>query len=201
MFVSHVREPRQRSAVPAVGRAARRRTVVRVNLAEEPTSCVVLDIDGVLADVRHRLHHLARRPKDWDAFFTAAPADPPLEVGPAFARTAASTHVVVYLTGRPERLRSDTQEWLRRHHLPAGRLLMRPDGQRKPAALVKLEHLHRLRQELRVELLVDDDPTVIDAARTAGFPVRLADWMPRDTPTESGMPQLLYEAQEREGLT
>ena len=36
----------------------------------------VLDIDGVLADVRHRLHHLDKRPKDWAAFFAAAGRDP-----------------------------------------------------------------------------------------------------------------------------
>lgn len=29
----------------------------------------VFDIDGVLADVRHRLPHVQGRPKDWDAFF------------------------------------------------------------------------------------------------------------------------------------
>ena len=41
----------------------------------------VIDIDGVLADVRHRLHLVHDRPKDWVAFFAAAPDDPPLETG------------------------------------------------------------------------------------------------------------------------
>lgn len=166
-----------------------------------PSSCVVLDIDGVLADVRHRLHHLARRPKDWEAFFSAAHADPPLGVGTAFARAAASTHIVVYLTGRPERLRFDTEEWLRRHDLPTGRLLMRPDGERKPAALVKLDYLGRLRREVPIELIVDDDQSVIDAARAAGFTTRLADWMPRDSVGAFSTPKLLYDAQERKGRT
>ena len=35
-----------------------------------------VDLDGVLADVRHRLHHLTGRRKDWDAFFDAAGQDP-----------------------------------------------------------------------------------------------------------------------------
>ena len=39
----------------------------------------VFDIDGVLADVRHRLHHLQCRPQRWEAFFTAADRDPLLE--------------------------------------------------------------------------------------------------------------------------
>ena len=29
----------------------------------------IFDIDGVVADVRHRLHHLESRPKGWDEFF------------------------------------------------------------------------------------------------------------------------------------
>ena len=45
----------------------------------------VFDIDGVLADVSHRLPFVARRPKDWDAFFAAAVDDPPFAQGVALA--------------------------------------------------------------------------------------------------------------------
>ena len=45
----------------------------------------VFDIDGVLADVRHRLRHVEQRPKDWDAFFAAEPDDPTLVAGIAMA--------------------------------------------------------------------------------------------------------------------
>src|SRR5690348_12902716 len=147
---------------------------------EPPASVVrpfaVFDIDGVLADVRHRLHHLAARPKNWDAFFAAAEQDELLDVGAEFARRASATHRVVYLTGRPDRLRAATQNWLGRHALPAGPLLMRREGDRRPAAMVKLGHLRRLRSDGRIDLLVDDDPKVIEAVREAGFSARLADW-------------------------
>ena len=154
----------------------------------------MLDIDGVLADVRHRLRHIARRPKDWDAFFAGAKDDPVLEIGAEFARTAATTHDVLYLTGRPERVRLDTEDWLLRNEFPCGKLLMRADGDHRPAAVVKLQHLRELRRELPIDLLVDDDPAVLKAARGAGFTVKLADWMPRDTPA-------LLDAQEGDGLT
>lgn len=49
----------------------------------------VLDIDATLSDVRHRLHHLRRRPKNWDGFFAAAGADGPLPEGLAAGRTVA----------------------------------------------------------------------------------------------------------------
>jgi uncharacterized HAD superfamily protein len=164
---------------------------------------VVLDIDGVLADVRHRLHYLATRPKNWEGFFSAAKNDQVLDFGAEFAKQAAATHEIVYLTGRPERLRAATQSWLDEQLLPAGRLVMRPEGDRRPSAVVKLHELRRLRRESTVELLVDDDPSVIDAARAAGFTVQLADWMPR--PADPDLPlfgrDLLRDAQQREGRT
>lgn len=164
---------------------------------------VVLDIDGVLADVRHRLHYLAMRPKNWEGFFAAATNDQVLEVGAEFAKQAAATHEIVYLTGRPERLRAATQSWLDEQLLPTGRLVMRPVGDRRPSAVVKLHELRRLRRESTVELLVDDDPSVIDAARAAGFTAQLADWMPR--PPDPDLPlfgrDLLHDAQQREGRT
>ena len=48
----------------------------------------VFDIDGVLADVRHRLHYLQSRPQRWEAFFLAAERDPLLEEGAQRLRTA-----------------------------------------------------------------------------------------------------------------
>jgi phosphoglycolate phosphatase-like HAD superfamily hydrolase len=139
---------------------------------------VVLDIDGVLADVRHRLHFLTSRPKAWDAFFAAAGHDPVLHPGADLAHQAAIKCRIVYLTGRPERIRRTTSDWLARHGLPAGALLMRPNNDRRPARVVKLERLRDLATHDTVVLVVDDDRDVVATLRAAGFTVRLADWMP-----------------------
>ncbi len=164
---------------------------------------VVLDIDGVLADVRHRLHYLTRRPKDWDGFFAAAKDDQILEIGAEFAKRAATSHEIVYLTGRPERLRAATQAWLDRQLLPSGRLVMRSNGDRRPSAVVKLHELRALRRESAVELLLDDDHSVVEAARAAGFTVQLADWMPRPVDDDLSLfgRDVLGDAQQRDGRT
>ena len=104
----------------------------------------VFDIDGVLADVRHRLHHLQARPQRWEAFFLAADRDPLLDEGAARLRAAQAEHDVVYLTGRPERNRGLTRAWLARHGLPTGPLHMRPDHDHRPARWVKRNTLRRL---------------------------------------------------------
>jgi hypothetical protein len=156
----------------------------------------VVDIDGVLADVRHRLHHLDRRPKDWGSFFAEAGGDSPLAEGLAVAAELAREHRIVYLSGRPEWLRATTQHWLARHGLPPGELRLRPAGDRRPARSLKVGVLRRLARTARVAVLVDDDAAVCQAARDAGFPVLEADWA-RDDRTEP----TLFQAQEAEGRT
>jgi hypothetical protein len=141
-------------------------------------SIAVFDIDGVVADVRHRLHYLAGRFKDWDGFFDSADEDPPLATGLALVEDLAGAHEIVWLTGRPEWLRELTTKWLGDHGLPVDELHMRPDHDWRPARLYKLDVLRRL-QDRTVAAFIDDDDEVVDAALKAGFPAVLADWIPR----------------------
>ena len=160
---------------------------------EDARALAVIDIDGVLADVRHRLVHLDKRPKDWGSFFRAAAKDPPLPEGLDAAQRLSEVYEVVYLSGRPEHLRADTEAWFRRHGLPPGELHLRPRHDFRPAREFKVSVLRRLRDRAPIAVLVDDDADVLEAARQAGFDVMPATWM-------SPAPEL-HEAQEREGRT
>lgn len=157
----------------------------------------ILDVDGVLADVRHRLRHVQGRPKDWDAFFAAAPEDAVLPDGLSRARDLAAEHDVTYLTGRPERCRADTVHWLQSHGFPEADLVMRPDRDRRPARLFKVEQVRRLAKQQPVAVVVDDDAAVVEALRSAGFEVEHATWMVETEPQQAS----LFDAQEREGRT
>ncbi|WP_375488785.1 hypothetical protein [uncultured Jatrophihabitans sp.] len=150
----------------------------------------VLDIDGVVADVRHRLHHLERG--SWRRFFASAGADPLLAEGARLAADLAREHEVVWLTGRPEWLRTVTADWLRDRGLPGVELHLRAPGDYRPAARYKLDVLAQLRPR-GVAALVDDDDEVVRAALDAGFPAALADWVPRT--------DVLRRAQDRDGRT
>ncbi|MGI5472126.1 LNS2 domain-containing protein [Streptomyces sp. CA-132043] len=153
----------------------------------------VFDLDNTLAGTAHRQHFLEQRPRDWEGFFAAAPDDPPLPEGIALVLESAAECEIVYLTGRPEKCRADTLEWLARHGLPEGRVRMRPSGDRRPARHTKLELLRKLARGRQVRVVVDDDELVCNAVEAAGFRVVRADWATRSA--------ALKDAQEREGRT
>ena len=159
-----------------------------------PKPYAVIDLDGVLADVRHRRHFLDSAPKDWDGFFAGIPDDPVLPEGRAVVERLAGDHELVYLTGRPETTRGPTEAWLERHGLPRARLIMRRGRDRRPARVTKPALLRDLSADGRqVAVVVDDDPQVCDALERAGWPVLRADWMNR--------PESLSDAQEDAGRT
>ncbi|CAN5160671.1 hypothetical protein BH24ACT1_BH24ACT1_04960 [soil metagenome] len=153
----------------------------------------MVDIDGVLADVGHRLHFLDQRPKDWKGFFAAARTDPGHPEGLDLVGELRADHDIVLLTGRPEHCRADTEAWLADHDVGYELVVMRPAGNHRPAAEVKIGLLGVLARDRTVAVLVDDDEAVTEAARAAGYPVRLASW---GRPAET-----LRHAQEVEGRT
>jgi hypothetical protein len=153
----------------------------------------VIDLDGVLADVRRRLVHIRGPRRDWDAFFRGIPDDEVLPEGRAVVDRLATEHEIVYLTGRPERTRSDTEAWLARHRLPQGRVIMRSERDRRPARQVKPRLLRELARGRRVAVVIDDDQSVCDVLERDGWPVMRADWMPDDPALDA--------AQEAQGRT
>lgn len=162
-------------------------------MSDDSRPLAVFDLDNTLADTAHRQRFLERRPRDWAAFFAAAPADPPLAQGVALALESTRECEVVYLTGRPERCREDTVAWLAAQGLPEGRVWMRRDDDRRPARRTKLEILRRISRSREVRILVDDDELVCDEAERAGFKVVRARWASASAE--------LKDAQEREGRT
>jgi beta-phosphoglucomutase-like phosphatase (HAD superfamily) len=153
----------------------------------------IFDIDGVLADVRHRIHFVETKPKDWRRFFAATAQDTPLSDGFTLLRAHAGEHEICYLSGRPEATRDVTEQWLASNGAAAGDVILRPTADYRPAVDYKLEALHRLASQREIAAVVDDDPRVCRAAVEAGFHVVFADWMTRS--------QALFEAQETDGQT
>ena len=123
---------------------------------------VIVDIDGTIADVRHRLHHIkGPRKKNWKAFFEAMDRDKPIESMIAQVHELEKKHDIIVVTGRPEHYRKRTEKWLREHDIRYVRLFMRPDGDHRRDYTVKEEVLRKYAKG-RIVLAIDDRGPVCD---------------------------------------
>lgn len=141
------------------------------------TPCYVFDLDGTLADLSHRLHHIQGDKKDWRAFFAAVAGDEPIAPMVELFRTIrhSSEHSyvgtpVVIVSGRSDECRDQTEAWLDRHELYASALYMRRAGDHRPDDIVKKELLQQMLAEgYRPILFIDDRKRVVDMWRAEGF--------------------------------
>jgi hypothetical protein len=136
---------------------------------------VICDIDGTASDPTHRLH-LVRGPgrRNWPAFFDACHGDACHDdIALILRALLGQSRRVVYVTGRPERNRRATLDWLVRHGLPDGPLHMRRDGDFRGDDVVKEEILDRDLQLTPEQVLcvLDDRDRVVAMWRRRGFRV------------------------------
>ena len=150
---------------------------------------ILCDIDGTIADVRHRLHYIqnpdgSKRTKpDWDAFHAACVDDPPFEdvieiVNKLWLGDA--NRDVYFLSGRNAVARVQTVQWLEKYFpeiLYAG-LRMRRANDRRPDTEIKLEMVRELGfTPDRVLCIFDDRQSVVDMWRENGYRVlQVAAW-------------------------
>jgi phosphoglycolate phosphatase-like HAD superfamily hydrolase len=132
---------------------------------------VIVDMDGTLADVRHRLHYIKGPGKeDWKRFFQAQSHDQPFAAIAQRVRVLARDHQIVIVTGRPEEYRSGTEEWLRKWRIPFSRIYMRAAGDHRPDYVIKGEILKKIGPE-RVVLAFEDRQPICEVYRQAGVRV------------------------------
>jgi phosphoglycolate phosphatase-like HAD superfamily hydrolase len=131
---------------------------------------VIVDMDGTLADVSHRLHHLSSPKKNWKRFFALMDEDPPSEIVLRWVRNLSPDYEVVIVTGRPDQYRTNTEQWLDRHDVTYSRIFMRRSGDHRPDHVVKKELLDEIGRN-RVAFIIDDRPTVCDMFRSCGMRV------------------------------
>jgi len=133
---------------------------------------VVVDLDGTLADCTHRLHHISGRGrKNWDAFFAGCHLDKPNPVVVALVKALQKEHRLIFCSGRPERTRRATADWLQEHlGLTPNALYMRADSDRRADDIVKRELLARMRADrFNPQLAIDDRRRVVDMWRSEGL--------------------------------
>ncbi len=101
---------------------------------------VICGLDGVLALIEHRLHHLYNEEgvKDWERFLAACGEDMPnLPLIDRLNQARSEGVPVILLTGRSAAVREQTLAWLGQWQIGYDGLWMRPANDFKPAAEYK----------------------------------------------------------------
>lgn len=132
---------------------------------------IVFDIDGTLADIRHRRFYLDQNPPDWRKFNAAMGDDVLNEPIVRLYKTLwdIAHYELVLVTGRSEKFRNITEQWLIWNEIPFRRLLMRSDGDQRADYLVK-QDIHDLivADTKQISFVVDDRQQVVDMWRRNG---------------------------------
>jgi beta-phosphoglucomutase-like phosphatase (HAD superfamily) len=127
---------------------------------------VVCDIDGVICDPVEYVEKYI--PHDWETYFSCT-----LEFKPIYSIIGLVCSLwrdnckVILVSGRPESNRLLTRTWLSNHFPLYEQLMLRADDDNRPTHKIKLEWY----KELKPDLIIEDDPVVVAAARSAGYTI------------------------------
>jgi uncharacterized HAD superfamily protein len=139
---------------------------------------IIVDIDGTLADVEHRVHHVRSNDKNWHAFNEGMSDDSLnfwcLDLICAMKNEETETLLV---TGRGEEYRQHTEEWLKKHNVPYSKLFMRKARDHRGDDLIKREiYDTKIKDHYKILFVVDDRLSVVRMWREIGLVCLQCDW-------------------------
>jgi len=126
---------------------------------------IVIDLDGTLCNTTHR-DHLVQQ--SWDDFHAQLHNDSVYEETRYFIEGMHPFRVIA-LTGRMEKYRKATTDWLIKNEIMIDELWMRGDNDYRKAFEIKRERLLPIKE--RVLVVLDDNDRVVEALRNEGFRV------------------------------
>lgn len=130
---------------------------------------VIFDIDGTLADVSERIHHVRKKPKNWNAFFQGMAQDKAIHSVVRLCNILYASGIKIILcSGRSEEHRPETIRWLAEKGVDYHELILRPDGDRRTDAAVKREVLAGLDRS-KILFVVEDRSRVVQMWRSEGL--------------------------------
>lgn len=88
-----------------------------------PVKAIIVDIDGTIADLSHRRHHVSGTSKNWTKFFDEMGDDLPFQtvidtINKLVLNNEDDEFAFFICTGRPENYRAETIAWLDKYAPP-----------------------------------------------------------------------------------
>ena len=130
---------------------------------------VIFDIDGTLADVSERIHHVRKKPKNWPAFFEGMAQDKAIHSMVRLCNILYASGIrIVLCSGRNEEHRAQTIEWLAGQGVNYHDLLLRRSNDRRSDTEVKRELLATL-DKSKILFVVEDRSRVVEMWLSEGL--------------------------------
>jgi hypothetical protein len=130
---------------------------------------VIFDIDGTLADISARQHHVRSHPKNWNAFFQGMSKDKPVTSLVRLANILYDAGAYIVLcSGRNERHRTETVRWMEQEGVRYHELRLRADDDMRSDVKAKREMLQGLDRS-KILFVVEDRSRVVDMWRAEGL--------------------------------
>jgi HAD superfamily, subfamily IIIB (Acid phosphatase) len=130
---------------------------------------VIFDIDGTLADVSERIHHVQKKPKNWPAFFQGMAQDKAIHSMVRLCNILYASGIqIVLCSGRNEEHREQTITWLAQQGVNYHDLLLRKNNDRRPDSVVKREMLAVI-DKSKILFVVEDRSRVVEMWRSEGL--------------------------------
>lgn len=142
----------------------------------------IFDLDGTLANIEHRLHHIRsitlgenmdKWDANWPAFFAACDKDEPIHEVIEIMLALSSVGVTIWIvSGRSDAVIIQTRDWLRRHAILPDKLLMRPHDNHEPDEKLKENWIKdgTIKPDL-IMCVFEDRKRVVDMWRRYGLRV------------------------------
>lgn len=134
---------------------------------------IIVDLDGTLADVEHRRKWVLQEPRNWDEWNARIDFDTVHDHIRQLVKLFYNNGTrVAIVTGRFNKFRNTTINWLDKHAIPWDELHMRPDGDYRSDHEVKQDILTGLRkgQDRFFMMALDDRDSVVKMWRANGIP-------------------------------
>ena len=142
------------------------------------TKAIIVDLDGTLCNVDHRVSHVQKEEKDWKSFNEGMVDDGIHHwCYELIESMRKQDYKIIFVTGRDDSYRSHTVDWLKKNHVSYDELYMRVEADHRDDELIKKEIYDRSIQEVyEVLFVVDDRLSVVKMWRKIGLICLQCDW-------------------------
>ena len=136
---------------------------------------VVVDLDGTLTCMDHRMHLILGGNPNWSLFYKQSAYDTPrTDVIETVNLLKNKGTDILILTGRSDEVENETREWLHDNGVYYDYLIMRRDGDKTPDIILKKENLDKYLAEQGytkkdVLCMFEDRDRVVDMWRNEGY--------------------------------